>query len=247
MPAVIASGELATAWLRTHALGITAAHRCGNAEAEARLRCQLGRAYLDLGHFDAAEQACSDARDLARSTGDRLNESVAVDQLGMAAQGLGDLDKAVAYFTESLRIEEELGIDRGVALRHRRIGEVLLQAGRFDDADRHLRVAREMFADMGDREGAAAVEVALARLDAHVGSPAAALQRLQRVRESRSAGYEADVLMALADVARIAGDLDAARNYARQAIQLCEPVGGLRLDRAKAWLASLATADFDRS
>ncbi len=237
-------------WLQTHALGIAAAHRCSNKEAEARLQCQLGRAYLDLGHFDAAEQECETARDLARDAGSRRVESVALEQLGMAAQGRGEVDRAIACFGDSLRIEQELGIDRGVAQRHRRIGDTLLQAGRREDAKRHLSAAREMFADMGDRPGEATVEIGLARIEAQAGETAAALRRLELasavLSESRTPGYKAEVLMAFAEVTEVAGDLGAARAYACQAIELSRPSGGLRLDRAEAQLAALEAAEPDR-
>ncbi|WP_063272687.1 tetratricopeptide repeat protein [Amycolatopsis keratiniphila] len=231
-------------WLRTHEVGVAAAHRCGHAVAEARLRCQLARAHLDLGRFEAAESECLKAAELAKGAGSRHNESVALDQLGMAAQGRGDFERAVEFFGQSLVIEGELGIDRGVAQRHRRIGEALLQAGRTADAARHLRLAQELFDDIGDVKGEAEVTLSLARIDARAGEITAAKRELARAAavldESGSAAYQSDVLVAFAEVAELEGDFGAARARLTKALDLCGPTGGLRAERARARLEALA-------
>lgn len=227
-------------WLRSHELVIPAAQRCGDRVAESRLRCQLARAYLDLRRFEDAERECVLAAELARAAGNRHNESVALDQLGMAAQGRGDIDAAVAFFADSLVIEEELGIERGVALRHRRIGEALLEAGRDAGAARHLAAARELFADLGDRKDEAKVMVGLARLDARAGDVATAMRRLERARTelagSGTKTYEADVLVGFADVAEYDDDPVAARGYLAEALQLYTEVASPRADRVRARL-----------
>ncbi|WP_158633206.1 tetratricopeptide repeat protein [Amycolatopsis sp. WAC 04182] len=230
-------------WIRTHEVGIAAAHRCADAIAEARLRCQLGRAHLDLGRFEAAEVECSRAVELARGAGSRHNESVALDQLGMAAQGRGDFERAVGFFGESLVIEGELGIDRGVAQRHRRIGEALLQAGRTADSARHLRLGQELFKEIGDVKGEAEATLSLARIDARAGEITAAKRELERAAavldESGSAVYQADVLLARAEVAEIEGDFGAAEARLTEALELCRPIGGLRFEEARSRLEML--------
>lgn len=227
-------------WLRSHRIGIAAAQRCRNAVAESRLRCQLGRAYLDLGRFEAAERECGRALELARGAGSRHNESVALDQLGTAAQGRGDVPVAIECYTRSLAIEAELGIDRGVAQRHRRIGEVLAKAARDGEAARHLELARRMFADLGDEKDEAKVLVGLARLDARGGNVRSAARRLGRARtvlaESGSTFYYADVLVGFADVAEYDNDPMAARAHLAEALQLYEQVGGPQVDRIRARL-----------
>ncbi|GHF95763.1 NTPase [Amycolatopsis bullii] len=227
-------------WLRSHELGIAAAQRCRNAVAESRLRCQLGRAHLDLGRFEAAERECERALELARAAGSRPNESVALDQLGTAAQGRGDVQAAIDHYTASMAIEAELGIDRGVAQRHRRIGEVLAQASRDAEAAEHLETARRMFAEMGDEKDEAKVLVGLARLDARGGDVASAERRLERawtvLSESGSSFYQADVLVGFADVAEHGDDRAAARGHLAEALKLYEQVGGPQVERVRARL-----------
>lgn len=227
-------------WLRSHELGIAAAQRCRNAVAESRLRCQLGRAYLDLGRFEAAERECGRALELARAAGSRHNESVALEQLGTAAHGRGDDPAAISYYNGSLAIEAELGIDRGVAQRHRRIGEVLAKAARDSEAAEHLELARRKFADLGDEKDEAKVLVGLARLDARGDDLPSATRRLDRARrvlaESGSSVYQADVLVGFADVAERSNDPAAARGHLAEALQLYEQVGGPQVDHIRARL-----------
>jgi tetratricopeptide (TPR) repeat protein len=228
-------------WLRSHELGITAAQRCGNRVAESRLRYQLGRAHLDLGHLDPAESETRRAAELAREAGDRHNESAALEQLGLVAQNRGDVDAAVALFTDSLHIEEELGIDRGVAARHWRIGEALLRAGCEAGATRHLEAAAQLFTGIGDERGAAWAALGLARIDARSGHPDAAVRRLEQARgvlgRPGSAVHEANVLLALAEVTQ--ADVQRARRYLLEAADLLTDIGGEVLSRVQAALDAL--------
>ncbi|WP_410633766.1 NB-ARC domain-containing protein [Amycolatopsis sp. cmx-4-83] len=234
-------------WLRSHELGIVAAQRCGNRVAESRLRHQLGRAHLDLGRLEPAQEQTRQAVELARDAGDLRNESAALQQLGMVTQACGEIDMAVTLFAASLRLEEELGIDRGVALRHRRIGLALLQAGRDVQAARHLEAAAQLFTDIGDDKSEAQVALGLARIDARSGRPEVALRRLNLARRvlgaSGSAAYEADVLMALAEVAEGDGQRRTARGYVAEAVELLREAGGAAFERARAALGALDAAD----
>jgi tetratricopeptide (TPR) repeat protein len=229
--------------LRAYELGIIAAQRCGNTVAESRLRYQLGRAYLDLGEPDSAEQEILHAIELARDAQDRRNESAALELLGRLTQARGDLDTALGYFTTSLDIEAELGIDRGVASRHRRIGEALVQAGRETEAAPHLRTALQMFAAAGDDKDLARLAVGQALLDARSGRTEAAIDRLTAARlvlgRSGSAVFEASVLLALAEVAKLDGQPDQARSHLNEAVELLRDLGGAALAEAREALTAL--------
>ncbi len=236
-------------WIASHRLGIEAAARCANTVAESRLRCQLGRAYLDLRRFDDAREESEKARVLAVRAGDRRNESVALQQLGLAAEGLGDIDAALDHLGQSLLIEQELGIERGVALRHQRIGEVLFGAGRDGEAAVHLEQARTVFAGLSDSRDEAQVLISLARLDSRAGRVDQAMRRLDRALEVLSglgsAVFHADVLIAYGEISRDHGDLEAARRYLSEALELCQDIDGPQKERLHACLAALDQAASD--
>lgn len=230
-------------WIASHELGIGAAQRCGNLVAESRLRCQLGRAYLDLERFADAERESEQARLLACQAGDRRNESVALQQLGLAAEGVGDTDGAVGYLSRSLLIEQELGIERGVALRNQRIGEVLAGAGRDAEAATHLESAWSVFAGLSDPRDEAQVLISLARLDSRAGRLKSATSRLDRalqvLSEVGSVVFHADVLVAYGEISRDHGDVDAARRYLSQAWELYRDVCGPQAEQIQTRLALL--------
>ncbi|WP_410570433.1 ATP-binding protein [Amycolatopsis sp. cmx-4-61] len=234
-------------WLRSHALGITAARRCSNQVAESRLRYQLGRARLDLGQWDLAEQETQAAVELACAASDRRNESAALQQLGVIALARGETDPAIALITTSLDIEAELGIDRGVASRHLLIGDALQRARRDAEARHHLLIALRMLTAIEDDKGQARAAVRLAQIDARAGRHTLAEQRLTQARRvlsrTGSRTYESEVLIASAAVAEEAGDLDRARSHLTEAINLLQELGGAALDRAQAALHALDHAD----
>jgi tetratricopeptide (TPR) repeat protein len=234
-------------WLRSHALGITAAQRCNNQVAESRLRCQLGRAHLDLGQWELAEQETQAAIELARAASDRRNESAALQQLGVITLARGETDPAIALITTSLHIEEELGIDRGVASRHLLIGDALQRVRRDAEARYHLLIALRMLTSIGDDKGQARAAVRLARIDARAGRHTLAEQRLEQARRvlsrTGSRTYEAEVLIAWAEVAGEAGDRAKARGHLTEAIELLQELGGAALDRAQAALRALDHSD----
>jgi hypothetical protein len=142
-----------------------------------------------------------------------------------------------------MEIERELGIERGVAQRHRRIGDALLHAGRHADAAGHLETAQTMFARLGAAKDEANTKVALARLDVRTGRPDLAMPRLEQARtvlaSSGSAVYEAELLMASAEVAESNDQRDVAGDFAREAVALLDRVGGTHLKRAEAMLRAL--------
>lgn len=229
--------------LRAHELGIAAAQRCGHAVAASRLHYQLGRVYLDLGEWDSAEAETVRAIELARTANDRRTESAALEQLGRVHHARDDLDAAIACYTTSLHIEAELGIDRGVASRHRRIADALLQAGRDIEAVPHLATARRLFTVAGDDKDLARVAIAQARLDARSGRPGLAIESLAAartvLRRSGSVAYEATVLLALGEVVEHVGRPDQARGYLTEAVELLRDLGGAALDQARDALAAL--------
>ncbi|SFW12560.1 hypothetical protein [Amycolatopsis australiensis] len=136
-------------WLRSHELGIIAAQRCSDPVAESRLHYQLGRAHLDLDQQDLAARENQLAVDLAQAAGDRRTESAALEQLGRIAQARNDLDTAIECFTASCtskRPRHPAGCSRD-----RRLGDAYVHAGRYDDAELHLIIAQQMFAELAPK------------------------------------------------------------------------------------------------
>ncbi|TCO50875.1 tetratricopeptide repeat protein [Actinocrispum wychmicini] len=201
--------------LKVHALGIPAAIRCGDANAEAQLRAQLASALTNLRRYDEAIHECHLALRLADELHDEAIKAVVLGELAGAVGGTGDLTGALEHLTEVRQIRLRIGTERAAAQTQRRIGEVLVRLHRYDEAIVALREAADAMASL-DRvqrghalNSLGALYLRLDKLDEAV-SPLT--EALEIARELGSAHYVAGVEVALGDVAWARGDVAEARS-----------------------------------
>jgi len=101
-----------------------------------RAKLLAGQASLMMlaGRYTDAVALCERTLEAARAAGSRTAESNALNTLGVARAGLGDLEGGIACLEESIAMswaDERLdGVDRGYV----NLGDVLLLAGRVHDA-----------------------------------------------------------------------------------------------------------------
>jgi len=202
-------------WLEMHAMGIPAAHREGDVVAEARLRAQLCSALTNLRRYDDAIREGQAALDLAEQANDESTKATVLGELAGAVQGNGDLPGALAYLKRVKEIREVIGTERAVALS-RRIGEVLAELERYDEAIDALREAAEAMSSL-DRAQHARALTSLASVYLRSGRASGAVppltQALGIARELGSTHYEAEALVVLGDFAWQRGDVDEAREH----------------------------------
>ncbi|MGH9214138.1 MAG: ATP-binding protein [Acidimicrobiales bacterium] len=98
----------------------------------------------------------------ARSAHDRAGLAVALRFLGQAERHRSRHDRALAAFTESLVLREELGQDGPVAEALHRIGDTHLDTERLEEAEATYLRSIAIFEEMGQLRDVAMVEVALA-------------------------------------------------------------------------------------
>jgi len=97
-------------WIAACEVGLASAQACGDQRAEARMRDQLGFAYLSLRRYTDAQAQFTQAVALARGAGHRLGEAAPLEHLGL---GLGRPDDALECFTSARATHEELGARAG--------------------------------------------------------------------------------------------------------------------------------------
>ncbi|MFC0429783.1 tetratricopeptide repeat protein [Kutzneria buriramensis] len=203
-------------WLAIHRLGIPAAQRVGHRTAEARLRIQLASALANLERHDEAIEENRRAVRLAELEHDEATKAAALSELADSAQGQGDLAGALSHLHQAKQIRERIGTPRAVAVGQRRIGEVLLDLGRTEEAVAEFRHAADALATL-DRAQCARALTGLARAYARNGRLADARRELDEVLEITSqlglVRYAAEAVVVLAEVAELAGDLRAARTH----------------------------------
>jgi len=232
-------------WLEIHSLGIPAARRSSNPVAEAQLRNQLGMALTNLRRYDDAMDEHQRALRLAEENDDRFITAAALSELAGAAQGRDNLEEALGYLHRAKEIREVIGTERALALCRRRIGEVLCELGRHEEAATELRRAADALAALDKGQHARA----LASLGANYvrwGRPAEAenplVTALAMSTELGSPHYRARALTALGDLTRLNGDLDAARGFYDEAHRIYVDSGDPRAADVAERLADVTPA-----
>jgi tetratricopeptide (TPR) repeat protein len=116
-------------WIEATRMGVDAARRVGNRNAEARMRTQLAWAFVELGRYDEARDELDRAnRAVGSSANSQLRGSVR-EFTGSYYLKKGEHDRALAAFTEAREIFARLQNDRAVALQDYFIGWALVEKG----------------------------------------------------------------------------------------------------------------------
>lgn len=114
------------------------------------IRMNLGRIFLENGEFDRADDALTDAVDLAVAAGDLVAEAEALTQLGRLEfyrHGRSDDDEtAEELHLQSISRFAEIDYPAGVIATTESLAEILIETGRLDEAEEHLRHAMDLAA-----------------------------------------------------------------------------------------------------
>jgi tetratricopeptide (TPR) repeat protein len=194
-------------------------------------------------HEDAIRELIV-AIELAHQVGTPQVLSTTLSVHGRALQFAGRPRAALERYEEALALAEQVGDTRSVALRHRRIGEVLIQLDDIVAAIDHLRTAAEMMDAAGDEIGRARVLTFLGRAllekNEHARVAATVLPVLEVLEKSGCALYAAEALELLGEAAEKLRE-PAARAYYVRAIEAFQAGGAS--DKAKRVRNRLAALD----
>jgi tetratricopeptide (TPR) repeat protein len=204
-------------WLEVHQIGIPAAQRSRSRPAEARLRTQLASALVNLRRYSEARHENLLALEFARQADDDFAAAAALSELAGVAQGEGDLVAALDHLHEALAIRNVIGTQRAVAVCRRRIGEVLCELGRLDEAVSELTGVATMLEALDDvpqrARALTSLGIVYLRQVRLVEAERSLSLGLDLIRAHGLRYYEAVALEALGDVAEQAGDLVAAARH----------------------------------
>ncbi len=174
--------DAALDWLDTEraslVAAVTMAAATGRDQAALRLPLRLA-SYLDWRRrVDDWLATTTISVDAARRLGDRGNEGIALNNLGLALRQARRFDEAIATHQEAAAIFRKTGERRGDGGALNNLGLALQEVGRFDEAITAHKEAAAIHRDTGDRlsEGRALNNLGLA------------LREVRRFKTSRSAG-----------------------------------------------------------
>jgi tetratricopeptide (TPR) repeat protein len=146
----------------THHVGLFAARKAGNRQAEAWMMTSLGQTYCELHQFDQAIDLCLGSLALYRAIGDREGEARALCGLGNSYMEVRRLAEAVQCHQQALAISQQSRYLYREASVWRHLGVAYGALRRFDEAIGCLRRALSIHRELGDRwhEGDALLHLA---------------------------------------------------------------------------------------
>lgn len=165
-PQVVAAALLQRSW----PLRLMRHTRQATADAEAALRelddvpagiirgevlSHLGTLYREAHRYDDATRCLDEAIAIFRSAGDQRREGLALRTLGHVQSWRMDLPAAQATLERGIGLLRAAHDRLGEAWSHANLCEVFGYAWRYDDAAAESATAREIFDDLGSRQGAA--------------------------------------------------------------------------------------------
>jgi len=160
---------------------------------------------------------------------DKKEKSSILNELGGILYYLGELDKALEYSEEALKLDEELGSKEGMAANFGNIGIVNRTKGELDRALKYHEKALKLDEELGRKEGMAADLGDMGIVYSTKGELDKALEHYEEALKlneelGRKEGI-ANLLGNIGNVYRTKGELDKALEYYEEALKLHE---GLR-------------------
>lgn len=180
-----------------------------------RVRTLSEAGYVDvmLGDHAAGLERLLEALVVAERCGDRNAQASVHNRIGVAFYDHGDLQEARHAYERSLALGTDELVRAGV---HNNLAKVLTEQGAYEDALRHLRVARETFAAAGEPRGLAMTFQNAAVVNQQLGEDARVRDQLTTaIRAYDEAGHPHGACEARTVLARhLAGDGADARDDA---------------------------------
>ena len=155
--------------IELHQKGLELAEQADNKEFRILNLNMLGVVYRRLNAIKTALDYNQEALKLADSienpsNGIKRSINVSVNSIGNIYQELEQFDRAILNFQESLRLEEELGNVRGMAINHQNIGECLEAQGKLNEALQSFRIALAYDEEIASNSGIAICKNSIARI-----------------------------------------------------------------------------------
>jgi tetratricopeptide (TPR) repeat protein len=152
-----------------------------------------------------------------------------IHNFGILLAHRGDYEVALQHYQESLKIEEELGNQAGVAISLHQIGTIYQYRGDYEAALRHYQESLKIKEELGNRAGVASSLHQIGRIYQDRGDYEAALRHYQEsLKINEELGDRAGVASSLHQIGRIyqyRGDYEAALRHYQESLKIKEELG----------------------
>jgi tetratricopeptide (TPR) repeat protein len=227
-------------WVDSHTAAVAACQRLGDRRAEGMTRNNLGRALLEAGRMDDAEQQYRRAGELLAEVGDVQGVTDSRVNLASILRRQGRYEQALHLQRAALAFYREAGLPRKIGITLRSIARAELAVGRLTDAAGHAREALDEFSELRlDLEAAQTLNT-LAQIHHRAGRPDDATTAGTRAAELSGrvgSDYEkARALQLLGAVAAEVGRTDLAVRHWRESEAIFRRLGAEAADAVAAEL-----------
>ncbi|QDU59873.1 Regulatory protein AfsR [Planctomycetes bacterium Pan216] len=137
-------------WCR---VGLEAARKAGDFHASVQFLGNGARAHAELGDLQGARSIHEEVLSMARKSGHGQHECTALIQLGNMELESESFDVAKQRFEDAARVAAAIEEPSLGAAAAANLAQVLIQLGDIDSAKKHLAIACDAFAMLGDQRG----------------------------------------------------------------------------------------------
>ena len=122
----------------------------GEKSPETYSRIGIGYIHSLKGNYDAAQEVLEQSLGISRETGEKRGEVYSLDHLGEIHFQLGKTDTAIHYYRQLLEISKSTGDRYTEGISWQKLGKLMVQKGDYTQSSRHLDLASDIWADLGD-------------------------------------------------------------------------------------------------
>lgn len=196
----------------------------------------MGDAYANVD-AKRSEKCLEESLALSRALGRKDTEAASLMTLGTVFRKLGDSAKSLDYFLQSLNQFRLIEDRHGEAAVSERMGQILYEMSKFEDARMHFTRFLELSRELGSKTGEASALLFLGITLNVLGEPYEALRYIEQGKAVAvaidSSAMIARSLLCEARVYRVLGELDRALDLCLRASTL-HRLGGDELEMARA-------------
>ncbi|MES0834532.1 tetratricopeptide repeat protein [Nocardiopsis tropica] len=232
-----------TAWEEAYTTGLASAEAIDDPAAQAYLLSVLAALQRTLGRLDQAGDSYHRALPLWRRADHVVGRTAALEGYGVLELDRGRPRKALDCFREALRIYQEIGMERGIVLVHRRLGQAASAMGDHEASVRYFTRALKDLPESTEAYMRLRALVGLASAYISAGRFPDAVPVLEEAlglsRDLRAETEEARVRVMFADAARESGQFGEARRQLTRALSIYTSLSAPQTEETRRGLDAL--------
>jgi len=197
----------------------------------ATAQSHLGMISWVLGHLSEAEKWCRESVETLGGSGDEAKLAASYNRLGLVYFSLGKFAEATQIAQQSLEMRKKLQDHWGEGYCLVSLGKVAVEQGDFQAAESFLKSARQLFEQIGSKDGLMVVHTEQGRALLAQGQAAESLPILgEAMRLAQELGKQSsyglgDIYLLIAQAELAQNQLGQARDAVENALKLVESAG----------------------